>query len=601
MREYKQFLHADHSPSAFHTVSDDLRMMLLGNAGVGKSAAANAILGGETFRETETTECEIQRGRVDGRNISVIDTPGINSTTLSSEELKTKMWRCLSLSAPGPHVFLLVIRVGRFKEDVRNTVKWILENLGEEALKFTMVLFTERETMTSSQWKTFSEETNVQELRNQFGGRHAVINSKREIYPSQITKLLEKIDEMVKQNNTRGQHYTNKIAEVTQKRKSEEAERREVEKKRTERDSQKHEQERELQEERRERRQEDSRSQQDRRGQGQEGEMQELEWKRKEEGQEGRDKDKKPENINKTVGEEMGCILDEQTLRVTMFKTGQDVQDEGTVEDEVKGKLVREEEACRYSTKAITGNERLRRDLERHKKSRRERERSKWELELSPVEGVPDTVSDVRIVMVGEPGSGKSATGNTILGREAFGKDLINAPRTATICRRQGGLVGSKFVTVIDTKGISSSWIYYSIPPVLAPSEFEQCLQLCFPGPHVFLLVIHDFSEAYQAFNIKYHFGDEFLKYSIVLITHGDKRGQFEKKDFSFGLEQLVDSCGGRYHIFNNEEQEDRTQVTQLLEKIETLVQRNRGTYYTTEMFQEIQIKRIKEESCAVS
>ncbi|KAI4899533.1 hypothetical protein NFI96_030798, partial [Prochilodus magdalenae] len=144
--------------------SEDLRMVLLGNAGVGKSVAGNTILGREAFRGTKTTECEIQRGRVDSRNILLIDTPGLNTTTLSTDQLKTEIEKCLSLSAPGPHVFLLVIRLKRFTEDERNTVKWIQENMGEEALRFTMVLFTGKEEMTNRQCTSFSEDGPIQEF-----------------------------------------------------------------------------------------------------------------------------------------------------------------------------------------------------------------------------------------------------------------------------------------------------------------------------------------------------------------------------------------------------------------------------------------------------
>ncbi|KAI4902940.1 hypothetical protein NFI96_005139 [Prochilodus magdalenae] len=142
----------------------ELRVVPLGNSGVGKSATSNSILGREAFRGTETTKCEIQRGRVDSRNISVIDTPGLNTTTLSTDQLKTEIEKCLSLSAPGPHVFLLVIRLRRFTEDERNTVKWIQENMGEEALRFTMVLFTGKEEMTNRQCTSFSEDGPIQEF-----------------------------------------------------------------------------------------------------------------------------------------------------------------------------------------------------------------------------------------------------------------------------------------------------------------------------------------------------------------------------------------------------------------------------------------------------
>jgi len=192
-------------PDEQHDVND-LRIVLLGVSGAGKSPTANAILGREAFEESSTRESEIQKGRVEDRNISIIDTPGFFNSQLTDEELQKQMMKSLSLSDPGPHAFLLIIDLETCREDLRNVVEQIQKNFGDQAMRFTMVLFIGREKILKKDWIQISESENIKELLNYFEGRYHVINSKSECDLYQITTLLKSIDEMVKNNG--GQLYS---------------------------------------------------------------------------------------------------------------------------------------------------------------------------------------------------------------------------------------------------------------------------------------------------------------------------------------------------------------------------------------------------------
>ncbi len=76
-------------------------------------------------------------------NISVIDTPGLFDPSMTRHQMQAEIQKCVEMTDPGPHVFLLVIRLDeKFTEEEKNTVKWIQENIGEYALRHTIIMFT---------------------------------------------------------------------------------------------------------------------------------------------------------------------------------------------------------------------------------------------------------------------------------------------------------------------------------------------------------------------------------------------------------------------------------------------------------------------------
>ncbi|RXN12987.1 polymeric immunoglobulin receptor-like protein [Labeo rohita] len=88
------------------------RIVLLGKTGSGKTSTAEIIVGRKCFTNTY----EKQEVCVDGKKMQIIDTPGLIDGP--EEKIKDEIEKLIFMSDPGPHVFLLVIKLPEiFRED----------------------------------------------------------------------------------------------------------------------------------------------------------------------------------------------------------------------------------------------------------------------------------------------------------------------------------------------------------------------------------------------------------------------------------------------------------------------------------------------------
>ncbi|XP_076866182.1 GTPase IMAP family member 7-like isoform X2 [Brachyhypopomus gauderio] len=189
-------------PPNMSTEDTSLRIIVFGTSGPHQYLLTESILQRDIFNVDGTTLTTKTSGQLFRRNVTLVNTPNLNSPDISHNMCQKELRKAVCFSCPGPHSVIITLDLLDVPSDACQIFKPVVQHFGEAILNHTMVvLYHKKEGDCQSLVDSVRKNKDFGELLEMCGQRYLVFSGNTTRKDNSATEeLFNMIDQIVKEH-----------------------------------------------------------------------------------------------------------------------------------------------------------------------------------------------------------------------------------------------------------------------------------------------------------------------------------------------------------------------------------------------------------------